>query len=183
MHILPCPALCQRLLRNFGPAILAATIGLTLAAPSDPATDLYKAIRLVEPHYATPLAHAELYDKALNGLLQELDKRSRYLSAKEYAESKNEKRGSYAGIGIITRQQDGRTYVAEVGPNGPAALAGLGADDQLLAVDGKSIEGMSSDELVQRIRGEIGSLMQLRCAKADGKPREAGGAMPLPYLA
>src|SRR5947208_12716801 len=49
-----------------------------------------------------------------------------------------------AGIGVWLRMTDGRVVVARVGPGSPADEAGIRADDQLRAVDGRSTAGLSA---------------------------------------
>lgn len=52
-------------------------------------------------------------------------------------------------------------FIRATHPLGPAAKAGLTHGQEILAVDGQSIEGMTYQEVVSMIRGEIGTSVTL----------------------
>ena len=62
-----------------------------------------------------------------------------------------------AGIGVWLRMTDGRVVVARVGPGSPADRAGIRADDQLRAVDGRSTAGLSAPVVAAALRGAPGT--------------------------
>jgi carboxyl-terminal processing protease len=63
-------------------------------------------------------------------------------------------RSRYAGIGIQMSQD---LIVTDVFEGSPAEAAGVLPGDQLVAVNGESIEGLSSAETSTRVRGEAGT--------------------------
>ncbi len=64
--------------------------------------------------------------------------------------------GSFGGVGMEIGMQDG--YLTIIAPlkGTPADKAGVKAGDRVIAVDGKSVLGLTSDEAITMIRGEIG---------------------------
>ncbi len=76
----------------------------------------------------------------------------------------------YAGIGIRFVPRDGRYYIIEVFPGGPAARAGLRPFDRLLTVNGESVQGMTTADVVSRVRGPQGTTAALTVQR----PGEAG---------
>ena len=89
------------------------------------------------------------------------DPYSDYLNEDEARQLNESISSSFEGIGAEIQEQDG--YIAVVSPikNSPAERAGLLPKDKITAVDGESIQGMSSSEAVLLIRGEKGTPVTL----------------------
>ncbi|WP_338495893.1 S41 family peptidase [Streptomyces sp. SJL17-4] len=84
---------------------------------------------------------------------------------REYAEFEQALDGTYTGVGLSAgRAADGRVRVTRVQSGGPAARAGLRADDRLVSVDGRPVDGLSVSEVVALLRGDgvLGSTVALR---------------------
>jgi C-terminal processing protease CtpA/Prc len=76
--------------------------------------------------------------------------------------------GSWDG-GIHARMgwsADEGLRVIEV-PEGPAREAGLEVEDRILAIDGVPIADMGRDEVVARLRGPVGSRVELTVRRGD----------------
>jgi carboxyl-terminal processing protease len=72
---------------------------------------------------------------------------------------------------VVGRQPDRRHFIRSV-PRGMAGeKAGLEVDDELLAVDGKDVRGMSTEDLVNALRGDVGSSVVLTISRR-GEKRE-----------
>lgn len=65
--------------------------------------------------------------------------------------------GSFAGVGMEIGIKDSVLTVIAPLKGTPAQLAGILAGDQIIAIDGKSTEGLSVDKAVTQIRGAIGT--------------------------
>ena len=78
--------------------------------------------------------------------------------AKSFAENV---KGSFGGVGMNVGMKDGNVVVIAPLKDSPAMKAGILAGDIITAVDGQSIIGMSSDEAVNLIRGEVGTLVTI----------------------
>ena len=77
--------------------------------------------------------------------------------------------GSFAGVGMeIDIKDDVLTVVAPL-KGTPAEAAGILAGDQVIAIDGKSTDGVSLDKAVSQIRGPVGTTVELALIRA-GKP-------------
>lgn len=115
-----------------------------------------RALTTIEQRHVDARTIDELVAASLRGLAGELDAHSHYLSADEYEALREENEGRYQGIGVRVEEEDGRGYrVLEVVRLGPAAMAGVQADDLLVAVDGQSVHGAPGlDALLQGRRGE-----------------------------
>lgn len=69
--------------------------------------------------------------------------------------------GNFGGVGMeVGMRQDILTIIAPL-KGSPAERAGLLPDDKIIEIDGESTAGLSIDEAVYRIRGEIGTDVKL----------------------
>lgn len=72
--------------------------------------------------------------------------------AKSFAENV---KGSFGGVGMTVGMKDGNIVVIAPLKDSPAMKAGVKAGDIITAVDKKSVLGMTSEEAVTYIRGEL----------------------------
>ncbi len=103
-----------------------------------------------------------LREAALRGMAAAVEEHhTRYLSPKQYEEHQAWRRDDvhYGGIGARLRGQ--AAVVLEVFADSPAERAGLRIGDQILEVDGKSTDGVPTDGVIGRIRGPLGSTVDL----------------------
>ena len=61
-----------------------------------------------------------------------------------------------------------RLYVRATHPEGPAARVGLEHGDEILAVDGVSLNGKTYEQIIRMIRGDIGQTVTLQVNGARG---------------
>ena len=123
---------------------------------------LNKANRIIntieEQYILEDLSVDDLIEGMYEGLMDVLDDQyAEYYTAEEYAEIKINTEGSYGGVGISVAGQD----IVAVYEGSPAAAAGIQPGDRLVAVEGESISGMSTEELRERISGQIGEVRNL----------------------
>jgi carboxyl-terminal processing protease len=109
--------------------------------------------------FSQPLREANnerLYRAILESALAPLDGYTRY-DDPERARDNRASRDGFGGIGVTLGFDQGEARVETVNPDSPASRAGLRAGDRLLAVDGRSLAGLSEREIVSRLRGPIGT--------------------------
>lgn len=106
----------------------------------------------------------KVMSEAIRGMLQGLG--DRYSFYQEETSRKREQENlffaKFGGIGIrILPSPDGFVYVVQPMDGSPAMKAGLHSGDKILAVDGKSIENQALEDVVNIIRGEVGTKVTL----------------------
>ncbi len=102
---------------------------------------------------------------ALLGLMPALDQHSVVLPPTNYAEFNENTQGRFAGVGIVVGMRDEQLTILSVMEDGPAQQAGLATDDRVLRIDGEETSGMSLNAIVQRLRGPIGTSIELDLAR------------------
>jgi len=115
---------------------------------------LTKVIGTVEKYYVDDIKLQEIVDKALKGLMQELDAHSSYLDKKASKEMNIQTKGEFGGLGITVGMRDGALTVISPIDDTPAFKAGVKAGDIILKINEISTIGMTLDEAVNLMRGE-----------------------------
>ncbi len=132
--------------------------------------NLENIISLIESYHVEEFSSDELLEKAIEGLLREVDAYSSFMSQEEYQEMQEEFEGEFGGIGIqITTRDDRLTIVAPIS-NTPGAAAGLQAEDIIVKIDGEKTKDMSQQRAVDKMRGEPGTEVTLTIERADKEP-------------
>lgn len=85
----------------------------------------------------------------LNGILDELDPHSSYMTQEEYRELRSGTRGQFGGVGLVIDESQELPVIREVVPNSPAQMAGVRPGDVLLKV-GNNISSFHPLESVLR---------------------------------
>ncbi len=98
---------------------------------------------------------------ALGAIMSGLDPHSVVLPPSSYAEFNENTRGRFAGVGIVIGIRDKQLTIISLMEGGPAERAGLRIGDQVKEIDGESTKKMSLSAIMQGLRGEIGSRMDL----------------------
>ena len=110
-----------------------------------------------------------LLQKALRGLVRELDPFSAYISEEQASHLEEDTKGSFAGIGVTIAGRGHTVEIINVFDGSPAEKAGVRTGDYLLSVDGKGVSGLNIDECVKLIKGENGSLVKLQVIRKGEK--------------
>jgi carboxyl-terminal processing protease len=119
---------------------------------------------LVEQNYAdkmtTDKTDKAIYDGAIPGMLHVLDPHSNFYDPKAYAQMREDQHGKYYGVGMTIQPQPdptakGGTKIVVLYPfeGTPSYKAGIRPGDVILAVDGKSTEGMDSAGVAGMLKG------------------------------
>ena len=98
---------------------------------------------------------------ALGAIMSGLDPHSVVLPPSSYAEFNENTRGRFAGVGIVIGIREKQLNIISLMDGGPAERAGLRIGDQVKEIDGESTKKMSLSAIMQGLRGEIGSRMDL----------------------
>ena len=134
---------------------------------------LTKVIGTVEKYYVDDIKLQEIVDKALKGLMQELDAHSSYLDKKASKEMSVQTQGEFGGLGITVGMRDGALTVISPIDDTPAFKAGIKPLDIILKIDNTSSINMTLDEAVTLMRGNPQTDITLTVVrKGELKPLE-----------
>jgi len=130
-----------------------------------------KVLSIVEQYDVDDVTIEELIDKALDGMMKNLDAHSNYLTKKDYKRLTVQTNGEFGGLGITVGMKDGALTVISPIDGTPADKAGLKSGDIILKIDDKSTIGMTIDEAVSLMRGKVGDPIDVTIVrKGEMKP-------------
>ena len=112
---------------------------------------------------------AESYE-AIRGMLASLnDPYTRFLDPKQFKEMRIDTSGELMGVGIQLSLDKATKELVVVSPieGTPASRAGVLSKDVIVSIDGKSTEGMNTEDAVKLIRGPEGSAVILGLRRGD----------------
>lgn len=132
---------------------------------------LSKAISVIEDSYVNDISVNEIIDKAISGLLANLDAHSSYLQKKDFEELRSKTSGSFSGIGIQVGMKDGALTIIAPIDDTPGQKAGLKNGDIILKVDSKPTLDMNLDQAVTLMKGKKGTKVTLTIVRTgENKP-------------
>lgn len=109
----------------------------------------------------------QAYTVVRESLKQLGDPYTRFLDPAEFQALTSQTSGELTGIGIRLEldQKTQRLTVIEAIENSPALKAGIKAGDQILAIDGKSTQGLQVEDASKLIRGKVGTPVNLQIGR------------------
>ncbi|MDR1451158.1 MAG: S41 family peptidase [Helicobacteraceae bacterium] len=132
-----------------------------------------KVVNTIEKYYVDPVDIDTVIQKAMDGMLSNLDAHSGYLEAKQYQDMNAKTQGEFGGLGITVSMREGALTVEAPMEGTPADNAGIESGDIILKIDEKSTIGMNIDEAVNLMRGKPGTGVKLTIVrKGAEKPLE-----------
>ena len=153
------------------------------AAAFQPFWDTYAAI--TKDYAGEPVTRKALVDGAIKGMLDALgDPFSFYMKPDDFTNSLQSLSGQFEGIGATTasRAPNGTEGCTPLGPaclltilstipTSPAEAAGLLPGDVIRAIDGTTVDGLTSDDALKKIRGPKGTVVTLVIDRGSAAPR------------
>jgi carboxyl-terminal processing protease len=139
--------------------------GSATAAPSD----TYRRLTLfgdvfdkIRADYVEAPDEQKLIESAINGMLGSLDPHSSFLDTKANEDMQRTTRGVFGGLGIEVMMEDGLVKVMSPFDDSPAAQAGIMANDLITHINGDQVQGMTLNQAVDKMRGEIDTKVKLK---------------------
>jgi carboxyl-terminal processing protease len=125
---------------------------------------------LAEARLAIPAPAVVL--EYLCGATNSLDPYSAYLTPDQLNEVYSQIDGNFVGLGVELKANAGALLIVRVITGSPAEQAGIHGGDRIVAIDGRSIDNVSTDQAANLLQGPEGSVVAVAVAAAGGPPRE-----------
>jgi carboxyl-terminal processing protease len=143
------------------------------AEEKQPAQGLDKvaqAYQLIKGSYVEEVEETKLIEGAIQGMLTSLDDPySVYMNeetAKKFSETLQ---STFEGIGAEVSMVDGKIVIVAPFKDSPAEKAGIKPYDQIIKIDGESVDGLDLYEATLKIRGKKGTKVKLELQRQGMK--------------
>ena len=145
------------------------------ANPAKSSLDTYKQLALfgeaferARANYVDPIDDQKLIEAAINGMLTSLDPHSVFWNEKEAKAQQTDQKGEFGGLGIEITMEGGFVKVVTPIDDTPAAKAGIKSGDLIVQINGESVQGMTINEAVERMRGKVDTEIKISIRR-DGR--------------
>lgn len=103
-----------------------------------------------------------LVEHAISGMLEELDPHSIYIPVQDQVNISEQFKGRFDGIGIEYQIINDSITVVSAISGGPSEAVGIMPGDRIVEIDGKSSIGFNNKKVVATLRGDKGSLVNIK---------------------
>ena len=155
--------------------IILSVICLIAASKSDDDYfEISKNLRIVasvyeklNSNYVDELLPGKIMKTGINAMLKSLDPYTVYISESEIEDFRFATTGEYGGIGATIKIKEQRVLVTELYENSPATTSDLRVGDQLISIDGITLENLSIDEIGTLLKGAAESEIVLSIVREN----------------
>lgn len=160
-------------MKSFFSNLLISLILIINSSHAENNKDLYEKLDsfgdvfdLIQKNYVEDVEDEKVIEFAINGMLQALDPHSGYMNTDQYIEMQEETEGEFGGLGIEVTMENGFIKIISPIDDTPAAKAGVMPGDYITHINGESIQGQSLQEGVEKLRGLVGTSVEISIARA-----------------
>ena len=120
-------------------------------------TTLFKEVNM---NYVDEINPAAIMDKAIKGMLADLDPYTVYFNEQDVVKFKINSTGEYTGIGAIINRKEGKLTIVEPYKDYPADKAGLKAGDEIIKIGDVNLSDFKED-VGQLLKGAKNAKIQM----------------------
>jgi carboxyl-terminal processing protease len=131
--------------------------------------DVYDRVRA---DYVEEPDEKKMIEAAINGMLMSLDPHSSYMDASSFEDMSVKTKGEFGGLGIEVTMENGVVKVMAPYDGTPASKAGILANDLIVGIDKKEVQGLTLNEAVDKMRGAVGTPVTLTILRGKQEPFE-----------
>lgn len=135
-------------------------------------TEIYNSLRmfaevisLMEQKGFRHVNFKHFIEEALKNAMSYCDPHSSFFDSKSFLETKQTTSGKFPGIGVSCISKlptDDEMVITDVIEGGPSFKAGIKAGDKIVEVEGEKIRGLSSDEVIAKLKGREKSKVTIK---------------------
>lgn len=127
---------------------------------------LSQVLAAIDQKALEPASQQKLFDGAMDGIVNQLDEYSGYISAEDSGEFQAELEQQFGGVGVMIKLEDdpqdpaAPKQLVVINPplfGTPARDAGIHAGDRILKIDGENLSGLTMKEIIHKMRGPVGA--------------------------
>src|SRR5690348_3993290 len=120
----------------------------------------------VNAYYVDDVDPQKLVRKSIDSMLESLDPYTDYIPEDELENFRVTTTGQYAGIGALIGVINNKTIITHPYKNFPANKAGVRVGDEIIAIDGKNVQGRPTAEVSSLLKGPTKTEVELKLKRA-----------------
>jgi len=131
-------------------------------------------VHLISKKHYKEIDFPSFIQNALKAAVPNTDPHSSFFSKKSYQSAMESTSGEFSGIGVSIMSkapEDDFLMIIDIIQGGPSDKAGLKGGDKIVEIDNESLKGLSSDEVINKLRGKIGTSVKIKIIR-EKKPLE-----------
>jgi carboxyl-terminal processing protease len=141
--------------------------GSSLFRDLQPLVETYQAI---QTQYIEKVKPSKIIEGAVKGMIESLeDPHSRWMDPRTYKEMETEKEGKFGGLGIQITIKDNFLTIVSPLEGTPASEVGIEPGDRIIKIEGKSTQGITLNEAMEKLRGEPGTGVKITIQREGEK--------------
>ncbi len=120
-------------------------------------------VNYIVQEYVDTVDRNRLTEDGINGILQDLDPHSQYITAEEFHDVNDPLLGNFEGIGIQFRIEKDTIIVIQTIPGGPSERLGLVPGDRIVKIDDTLVAGVkfSDTDAMKKLKGKRGTKVKV----------------------
>lgn len=148
---------------------VAPHLGISTVVGTLDLSTVQETYRKLSSEYAGDINEQKMINMANKAIVESVDDPyTEYLTASEAADYNDDLSGNIGGgIGAELGIRHDKVTVLQPLDNSPAKEAGIKPGDVIMAVNGSSVEEETLTEVVDKIRGEVGTTVELTLVRSD----------------
>ncbi|AYB30348.1 S41 family peptidase [Chryseolinea soli] len=156
--------------------VISVTLLVAFRKPAEKYFDIAKSLDIfatlfkeVNAYYVDEVEPQKLIRKGIDGMLTSLDPYTDYIAEDELESFRISTTGQYGGIGALIGVIDKKTIVTHPYKNFPANKAGIKVGDELISIDGKSLQGKVTSDVSALLKGQPRTEVELKVKRYGQK--------------
>lgn len=147
--------------------LFTVVVGGFLLANGHNVVKMARVIGLIENNYLWDAQVSGMFEGAIAGVVDSLgDKYSVYYDQEKTKEIFQDVKGVFGGIGVLLTEDNGKTVVSSPVEGSVSDKAGIQSGDVIVNVNGEDVSAMDTDQIVARLRGDIGTEVKVSVLRA-----------------
>jgi len=116
----------------------------------------------VNAYYVDEVEPEKLVRKGIDGMLESLDPYTDFIPEDEIESFRISTTGQYGGIGALIGIVNKKTVITHPYKDFPAYRSGIKVGDEIIAIDGKNVQGKSTSEVSALLKGQPKTDLELK---------------------
>jgi carboxyl-terminal processing protease len=173
----------KSLFKIIAPALLLMALAIGFFSFSDPGKKYFEIAKNldilatlykeVNQYYVEDVNPTKLMTTGIVAMLQSLDPYTNYFPEEDIEDYRTMTTNEYAGVGMTVSYRNGRNIVLMIQEGFSSQREGIRIGDEIIAVDGRTVIGISNDDLSLLIKGQVNTNVKVLVKRfGETKPLE-----------